>query len=747
MRLFNRYAFTKETPIQWHKELSRQVVNYAHGLPLTIKVLGSLLCGQNEPEWKDALKRLKTIPLKETMKILELSYDALDDDYKEIFLDVACLLKGWEKDEAIIALESCGFHARNGLRVLEQRSLITISELEDLGMHDHIEEMGKNIVRRVNPNEPKRHSRLWIQEEIEKIMANDWGTQPATKCIRLLETEGLNLEMLMKELRFLHVNSRYFDEDEVSNWSFDEDSIHLPNALRFLRWEFYPFSSLPKTFQPKNLVGLEMLGGKMVQLWKDGEEKPFPNLRFLKFTLFLLRTLDLSVAPNLESLILINCHHLEELDFQVTPNLKELHIRDCGSLEKLHIPAESQKLINLSDCTDMVEVRLPAECPNLETLILEDCGRFESFEFEKKLDSTEVVSFSELHLTAEAYNAHADDADDADDANGTDDADDTGICDPINTWPEFKFSCDYKEDPASSFGNLGRLISLGFGALINADSFSDIICGLQCLRKLTLEGGIPEAPKNLDRLDCLKKLSLRSTDIKTLPDSICMLKHLKSLEIVSCCLLEKLPEDIGRLQCLKKLIVKNCIFLRDIPNSICEMDCLECLDLTGCIRIEELPEVIGCLEYLKELDITRTTITRLPKSLYDLKSLKIRGPPRSLDHDSDVDVDEDDDDEEEEDNDTGISRLPNLKGLGVKRSTQILESCGITPQIQKNVEDGEGCDDNDDYIIDVDEDGGGDGGEDDDNDNDAENVNGDRDDEFDYEYARLFIMTMLSSRT
>ncbi|GKE54990.1 Toll/interleukin-1 receptor domain-containing protein [Tanacetum coccineum] len=53
--LFNTYAFTKETPIQGHKELSRQVVEYADGLPLTIKVLGSLLCGQNEPEWKDAL--------------------------------------------------------------------------------------------------------------------------------------------------------------------------------------------------------------------------------------------------------------------------------------------------------------------------------------------------------------------------------------------------------------------------------------------------------------------------------------------------------------------------------------------------------------------------------------------------------------------------------------------------------------------------------------------------------------------
>ncbi|GKA61205.1 Toll/interleukin-1 receptor domain-containing protein [Tanacetum coccineum] len=516
IRLFNRYAFTKETPIQWQKELSIQVVKYAHGLPLTIKVLGSLLCGQNEPEWKDALERLKTIPLKETMKILEISYDALDDDCKEIFLDVACILKGWEKVDAIIALESCGFHARNGLRVLEQRSLITISEHDEygklemrllprkfsstqknkffLGMHDHIEEMGKNIVRRVNLKEPKRHSRLWIQKEIEKIMANDWGTQEATQCIRALDACGLNFEMLMKglanmkELRFLQLRGPSLSENEVSNWN-------LPNALRFLSWDSCPFSSLPKTFQPNYLVGLEMQYSLIVKL-----EKAFLKLKFLRFTAsWMLRTFDLSVAPNLETLILDTCTDLREVHFQVTPNLKELRIHNCKRLEKLHMHAESQKLINLSDCTDMVEVPLPTECPNLESLNLRDCGRFESFEFEKKLDSTEVVSLSELHLTAKTYDDDTDDTDDADDTDDPGDADDTGICDPGNTWPEFKFSCDYKEDPASSFGNLERLISLGFGARINADSFSDIICGLQCLRKLTLEGGIPEAPKNLDR--------------------------------------------------------------------------------------------------------------------------------------------------------------------------------------------------------------------------------------------------------
>ncbi|GJZ99562.1 Toll/interleukin-1 receptor domain-containing protein [Tanacetum coccineum] len=421
--LFSKYALIRDIPIEGYEELSKQVVQYAGGLPLTIKVLGSLLCGQNVPQWIDTLERLKKVPLKATIEKLELSYNGLEEDYKEIFLDVACFLKGWYKEDAISSLESCGFFAEAGLRVLEQKSLITISISGHLWMHDHIEEMGKNIVRRLHPNNPSKYSRLWIQEEIEEILANELGTEEA-RYIKL-DAEGFNTDILMKglanlkQLRFLDMTTPPVRADDCygSIQNFDEVSLYLPNALQFLKWRGYPFSSLPKTFQAKNLDGLEMQFSNSVQLWKDGEEKACLKLRFLKFTHSKLRTLDLSVAPNLETLILENCYNLVEVHFQVTPNLKELRIYDCNRLEKLHMPAESPKLrclnlndsklrtlhlgitqnlqtLSLYDCTDMVELCMPAECPklvkldisnlklrtlhlgiipNLETLRLTDC--------------------------------------------------------------------------------------------------------------------------------------------------------------------------------------------------------------------------------------------------------------------------------------------------------------------------------------------------------------------------------------
>ena len=135
--------------------------------------MGSHLHGEKELVWRDVLKRLETIPSQETLEVLEISYNNLEDDHKEMFLDVACFLKGFPEDDAIRALDSCGFHATYGLRILEQKSLITFSNDGRLGMHDRIEELGKSIVRRSHPHEPNKHSRLWIEKEFEDLFSDD----------------------------------------------------------------------------------------------------------------------------------------------------------------------------------------------------------------------------------------------------------------------------------------------------------------------------------------------------------------------------------------------------------------------------------------------------------------------------------------------------------------------------------------------------------------------------------------------
>ncbi|GKE56197.1 Toll/interleukin-1 receptor domain-containing protein [Tanacetum coccineum] len=82
--LFSRHAFERNIPIYGNKkQLLRQVVHYAAGLPLKIIVLGSFLYGKDAFEWEDALKRLKT-PFMETLEKLELCYNDLREDYNDL---------------------------------------------------------------------------------------------------------------------------------------------------------------------------------------------------------------------------------------------------------------------------------------------------------------------------------------------------------------------------------------------------------------------------------------------------------------------------------------------------------------------------------------------------------------------------------------------------------------------------------------------------------------------------------------
>ncbi|PWA43610.1 toll/interleukin-1 receptor (TIR) domain-containing protein [Artemisia annua] len=415
--LLSRYAFGREIPSQGYEELSGKVVRYAAGLPLTVKVLGSFLCGKDELEWVDAIDRLKRIPLKETLEKLELSYISLEDEYKEIFLDIACILKGHTKAYAIRILESCGFHARNGLKVLEQRSLITISKDEVLGMHDHIEEMGKNIVRR--SREPNEHSRLWIDEEIEDILANDMGTE-ATRCLKLNKPRG-NARIVMKglgkmkNLRYLEVNFAYYDfatgclKLNKSRY-LNDTSPYFPNSLRYLKCSDYPFLYLPKTFDANNLVELDMKYSEMV----------LKKLKFLSIRESNLTNFDFGMTPNLETLSLINSFNLKELctrvscqklkhlnigysklrtfDLGLTPNIERFSLNNCADFEELHVSVAcpSLKHLDISD-SKLITFDLGLT-PNLERLSLDNCDDFEELHVSVACPNLKILSLRKSRL-------------------------------------------------------------------------------------------------------------------------------------------------------------------------------------------------------------------------------------------------------------------------------------------------------------------------------------------------------------
>ncbi|KAJ0816838.1 putative TIR domain, P-loop containing nucleoside triphosphate hydrolase [Helianthus annuus] len=576
IRLFRRHAFREDVPTEEYNIQSLEVIHYAAGLPLTIKVLGSFLCGKSKPEWIEALARLKTIPLQETLTKLELSYENLEDDYKKIFLDVACfyrhlrmsrpLMGPLVSNNVITMLESRGFKARNGLRVLHQKCLITVDkEWNLIHMHDHIEEMGKNIVRREHRNDPTKHSRLWVQEEIEYVLANDLGT--TTRCIELKITPGIVLESLrnMKKLECLIVHKRKVKNISNDCVKINEAREYFPNSLRYLHWYGYHQQCFPKTFEANNLVALEMPFSKIKQLWEGG--KIMKRLKFL----------NLSYAEELRS-----------LDLGLTPNLERLNLRSCEKLAALDVHGGCLKTLvylNLNSCKGLKSISFIEQMESLEVLHLCDI---------------DLKEFPEYIITGHFSNSLLE----------------------LN----LSYNEDIKEVP-SSIGNLHKLVSLHIAWCSKLKSVPGSIYSLQHLRTLDLSyTGIGELPEELGQLECLENLYLSSTKVKHLPGSICMLKHLKTLYLWGCKYLEKLPEDVGQLESLEKLVVTDCYELREIPHSICKLKGLKKLDLRRCSRLEKLPEELGNLKCLQFLHVQNTGITHLPHSIYSVKGLTIYKP-------------------------------------------------------------------------------------------------------------------------
>ena len=122
---------------------------------------------------ESALNKLKAEFDENIMDILQISFNGLMDTQKELFLDIACFFKGENKDCIIDVLQSFGYYLDYNIGVLMKKSLITIDENGALGMHDLLQNMGQEIVRRESPREPGGRSRLWICKEIIRVLKNN----------------------------------------------------------------------------------------------------------------------------------------------------------------------------------------------------------------------------------------------------------------------------------------------------------------------------------------------------------------------------------------------------------------------------------------------------------------------------------------------------------------------------------------------------------------------------------------------
>lgn len=137
---------------------------------------------------------------------------------------------------------------------------------------------------------------------------------------------------------------------------------------------------------------------------------------------------------------------------------------------------------------------------------------------------------------------------------------------------------------------------------------------------------LDELPLWIGEFTRLEALDLQHSNIRTLPDSIKYLSSLKSLYI-SYSLKFEVPEWLGELSGLVHLGLWG-VGLKAIPSSIRKLSNLNYLYLMG-NHITSIPEWLSELELLKELQLSDNRLTSLPSSLIKLrlKSLSIDNNP------------------------------------------------------------------------------------------------------------------------
>ena len=166
LKLFSQYSFRRNLPRKdFVEDLLNRVVYYCQGLPLALKVLGSLLCDKTRHEWESELLKLEKEPEVKIQNVLKISWDGLDASQKEVFLDIACFFEGENRDFVSKVLDDGNLFAEIDIRVLWERCLITISH-NRINMHGLIRRMGWKIVQEQNPKEPSKWSRLWSPSDI-----------------------------------------------------------------------------------------------------------------------------------------------------------------------------------------------------------------------------------------------------------------------------------------------------------------------------------------------------------------------------------------------------------------------------------------------------------------------------------------------------------------------------------------------------------------------------------------------------
>ncbi|KAL9810008.1 putative TIR domain, P-loop containing nucleoside triphosphate hydrolase [Arabidopsis thaliana] len=551
LQIFCMYAFGQNSPKDGFQNLAWKVINLAGNLPLGLRIMGSYFRGMSREEWKKSLPRLESSLDADIQSILKFSYDALDDEDKNLFLHIACFFNGKEIKILEEHLAKKFVEVRQRLNVLAEKSLISFSNWGTIEMHKLLAKLGGEIVRNQSIHEPGQRQFLFDGEEICDVLNGDAAGSKSVI--------GIDFHYIIEEE--FDMNERVFEG--MSNLQFlrfdcDHDTLQLSRGLSYLSrklqlldWIYFPMTCLPSTVNVEFLIELNLTHSKLDMLWEG--VKPLHNLR----------QMDLSYSVNLKELP----------DLSTAINLRKLILSNCSSLIKL--PSCIGNAINLEDldlngCSSLVELPSFGDAINLQKLLLRYCSNL----VELPSSIGNAINLRELDLY---------------------------YCSSLIRLP-------------SSIGNAINLLILDLNGCSNLLELPSSIGNAINLQKLDLRrcAKLLELPSSIGNAINLQNLLLDDcSSLLELPSSIGNATNLVYMNLSNCSNLVELPLSIGNLQKLQELILKGCSKLEDLPINI-NLESLDILVLNDCSMLKRFPEIST---NVRALYLCGTAIEEVPLSI------------------------------------------------------------------------------------------------------------------------------------
>ncbi|XP_039162393.1 disease resistance protein RPV1-like [Eucalyptus grandis] len=628
--LFKRHAFHMGHCSKDFEGISRDILSTMGGLPLAIKVIGSYLYGKtNGKVWQDILKKLRNEPAKDVQKILMISYDALEPEHKNIFLDIACFFIGEDSKFAIYTWED--FYPYQGIEELKLRCLIKIGDRGEFRMHDQLRDLGRSIFCQGQSLE--RCLKQWVDQEGLTVKP-ECG---ARYCLKNYDTyfqwpRGCSPAYTSEQFKNLP-SSRFL---QLCWKALSGDFNELFSELRWLRWFYIEPNMLSSAinFHLSKLVVLELSQNKLAEDWSGWSSimvaKRLKVLN-LSYSQVLRCTPDFSTFTELEILILDECCKLEQVHPSIgqVKRLVSLYLRNCLNLKEL--PEEVGELQELKELLldDAGITKIPmsiGSLKKLQKLSVPHCLSLVEIPLSiDNLSSLQHLDLSSYSLLSEISRSNR----------NLSSLECFNLLSSIGNLSSLRHlnlsQCSSLRDIPSSIGNLSSLQHLNLSQCLSLRDIPSSVGNLsspECFNLLSSVGNLssPECfnlLSSIGNLSSLRHLNLsQCSSLRDIPSSIGNLSSLQHLNLSQCSSLRDIPSSVGNLSSLLHLNLSHCSSLREIPNSIGNLSSLQYLNLSHCSSLREIPTSIGDLHKLQHLNIDNPLIKEIPDAIGRFKELR-----------------------------------------------------------------------------------------------------------------------------